>query len=170
MKPENAYKYCLLCGSNVKKDHEQGLTCVSCHFEIYNNPAPCNAVILENDAGDILLVKRRVPPKKGFWDIPGGFMKAGEDFPTSVKREIKEELGCEVADITMFKTYVNTYLYQGVKLSTLDIYATARIVSGTLEAMDDIAAFKFFPKNTVLSQKLAFPTIEQALTDYIDSK
>jgi len=41
----------------------------------------------------VLLVKRSVEPKKGFWCLPGGFMELGETPEKSALRELKEETG-----------------------------------------------------------------------------
>jgi ADP-ribose pyrophosphatase YjhB (NUDIX family) len=46
------------------------------------------------DAEDrVLLVKRSVDPKKGFWCLPGGFMELGETPEQAALRELKEETG-----------------------------------------------------------------------------
>ena len=41
----------------------------------------------------MLLVKRSVEPKKGFWCLPGGFMELGETPEKAALRELKEETG-----------------------------------------------------------------------------
>jgi ADP-ribose pyrophosphatase YjhB (NUDIX family) len=41
----------------------------------------------------VLLVKRSVAPKKGFWCLPGGFMELGETPEQAALRELKEETG-----------------------------------------------------------------------------
>lgn len=49
------------------------------------------AVVIEK--GRILLVKRKYPPKKGKWAIPGGSVKLGESLQAAAEREIMEETG-----------------------------------------------------------------------------
>jgi ADP-ribose pyrophosphatase YjhB (NUDIX family) len=61
-------------------------------------PAPgvgCGAAILRD--GRLLLVKRRKPPEAGCWSLPGGKIDFGERVEAAVRREIREEVGVEVA-------------------------------------------------------------------------
>ena len=54
------------------------------------------AVISDHD--ERLLVCKRPLGKAlaGFWEFPGGKVEADEDFITAIKREIREELACEI--------------------------------------------------------------------------
>jgi 8-oxo-dGTP diphosphatase len=49
--------------------------------------------------GDAILVTRRLdrPGQPGQWEFPGGKVEAGEDEPAALRREIAEELACDVA-------------------------------------------------------------------------
>ena len=46
--------------------------------------------------GKILLVKRKKPPSKGQWAIPGGSVKLGETLKEATEREIREETGLRI--------------------------------------------------------------------------
>ncbi len=84
------FKFCPKCGGEVEQKGKNLLVCKSCGFNFYQNPKLCNAVILENPAGEVLLVKRFMEPRKGFWDLPGGFVDLDETIekrpPESLKR------------------------------------------------------------------------------------
>ena len=57
----------------------------------------CGALII-NDLGQVLLLKRKnTRNERGFWNQPGGGVEFGETIEEAIKREIKEELGVEVA-------------------------------------------------------------------------
>jgi ADP-ribose pyrophosphatase YjhB (NUDIX family) len=47
--------------------------------------------------GRVLLIKRKFEPNKGRWSLPGGLLEIGEDPEEAAKREVREELGLEVA-------------------------------------------------------------------------
>lgn len=166
MNPRNAYKHCLRCGNELI-DQEEFMLCSTCGHKHFISPVPCNAVIIENDNGEILLVRRKVEPKKDYWDLPGGFIKPYESFAASAKREIKEELQVEIAIEEIIGIYHDVYVYQNVELPTLGICVKASILSGEINPADDINGYQFFSKETVLSQKLAFNSISKGLQDYL---
>lgn len=166
MEPQDAYKYCLICGGKLKKSTEC-LICTQCGYRIYFNPAPANAVIIENNKGDILLVRRGVEPQKGFWDLPGGFIKPHETFEDSVRREIREELGCELKNIKFISALPNTYPFQGVNIPTLDIFASAELATEELSASDDIDSFQFFSPTAIPFDEIAFESTKKAIKEYL---
>ncbi len=55
----------------------------------------CGAAIVRG--GRLLLVKRLTPPEAGSWSLPGGKVEFGERLADAVAREIREELGVEIA-------------------------------------------------------------------------
>ena len=46
---------------------------------------------------NVLVIKRRNPPRKGQWSIPGGKQKLGETWQDTAKREVREETGIEIS-------------------------------------------------------------------------
>jgi len=52
---------------------------------------------IHDEHGRVLMVKRRFEPNKGRWSLPGGLVEAGETLEQAAKREVREELGLEVA-------------------------------------------------------------------------
>lgn len=166
MDPKKVYKFCPRCGGKlvIKQD---SLDCSSCGFRFYINSIPCNAVLIENEKHEILMVKRKVEPRAGTWDLPGGFLKAGENFFDSVKREIREELHVEIEVTGIIGIYEDTYLFQEILNPTLMITTTAKIISGNLKADDDVSDYRYFPKEEVLKQELSFQGIRKSLEDYI---
>jgi 8-oxo-dGTP diphosphatase len=166
MKPINAYKYCPVCSLPFAKKAKGLLICKNNH-KLYINPIPCNAAIIENDKAEILLVKRKVDPMKGYWDWPGGFIEPGESFEESVKREIMEELNVEIKIEKILGIYKDTYLYQNIENPTLCIVVVAKIIKGKLKASDDIDGFKFFSRKEVLNQKFAFDSVKKGIKDFL---
>lgn len=168
MDPKDSYKFCPRCGGKLVKKQDF-LECVSCGFHLYINSIPCNAVIIENDKNEILLVKRKVDPRAGTWDLPGGFLKPGENFFESVKRETQEELHIEIKITGIVGIYEDTYLFQNIVNPVLVIVVKANILNGELKADDDVSDYKYFPKENVLEQNLSFSGIRRSLEDYINN-
>lgn len=126
--------------------------CRSCGFVDYQNPKACVAVlILQGDK--ILLARRGIEPAKGRWDIPGGFVEAGETVEEAVLRETLEE--------TRLRVRVREYLgslpdvYDARRLSTLNLCYWVEIVRGVPTAKSDVDALAWF-RLEKLPKKLAF--------------
>jgi ADP-ribose pyrophosphatase YjhB (NUDIX family) len=60
------------------------------------------AAIIVNEKSEILLLDHVLRPIFR-WGIPGGFIKAGEQPETAVRREIREETGLELNGVEMIR-------------------------------------------------------------------
>jgi len=56
-------------------------------------------VVLNGDA--VLLIRRGKPPRIGEWSLPGGAQELGETVRQTATREVREETGIEIADLTL---------------------------------------------------------------------
>ena len=95
--------YCESCGHVLVLAEIDGVSrpsCVSCGHVKYYDPKVVVVVVLEVD-GKILMVKRAIPPRVGFWSIPGGYVDSGEIIENAGIREISEEtmLGIEISGL-----------------------------------------------------------------------
>ena len=59
--------------------------------------------IITNSEGRVLLLHHRFRPGSG-WGIPGGFIQRGEQPDEALRRELREEVGLEIEDMSLFKT------------------------------------------------------------------
>lgn len=88
--------HCHYCGNKLVEKHMEGrrrLFCPTCDLAIYENPIPATCLVTIDDRQHLLLVKRSVDPKKGFWCLPGGFMELSETPEQGALRELHEETG-----------------------------------------------------------------------------
>jgi len=58
-------------------------------------------VILFDDAGRVLLVRRGQPPRHGEWSLPGGRQELGETIEQTARRELLEETGCAAGTLRL---------------------------------------------------------------------
>jgi ADP-ribose pyrophosphatase YjhB (NUDIX family) len=89
-------KYCPACRHPLVRKRWEGrerLFCTRCGAPFYENPIPAACVIVVDPGGRLLLVKRSIEPKRGFWCLPGGYMELGETPEETALRELREETG-----------------------------------------------------------------------------
>lgn len=87
------YRYCPVCGTGLKLRFIEGKDrkfCPSCDFVDYKNPLPV-AVAIAVKNKRFLLIKRGLPPRKGTWGSPSGFIEVGETPEEACLRELMEE-------------------------------------------------------------------------------
>ena len=75
----------------------------------YDYPRPmvtADIAVLRLEAEpEILLVKRKDPPFKDRWALPGGFMEMDETLEEAARRELEEETGFHTGEMIRFDTY-----------------------------------------------------------------
>ncbi len=92
--------YCSLCGHKTeprvpKGEDRERQVCSSCSAIHYQNPKMIVGCIVEHD-GHVLLCKRAIEPRLGYWTIPAGFMEMGESAMAGAARESYEEAKARV--------------------------------------------------------------------------
>jgi ADP-ribose pyrophosphatase YjhB (NUDIX family) len=87
--------YCSSCGGTVslrvpKDDNRERHICDDCGVVHYRNPLVVVGCVAERN-GKILLCKRAIEPRYGYWTVPAGFMELGETVAGGAARETLEE-------------------------------------------------------------------------------
>ncbi|MCF8025868.1 MAG: NUDIX hydrolase [Desulfobacteraceae bacterium] len=137
-------KFCPYCGQRVTQKIIEGRNrrfCSSCNLPLYENPIPATCVVLLDDKNRVLLVKRNIEPKTGYWCLPGGFMETRETPEQGALRELKEETGlCGKIDMLLGVMTGSGRIYNTI----LMIGFLVRNFSGTPMAGDDAEEFGWF--------------------------
>ena len=86
---------CSACGAGLVRrvpdgDHLPRLVCARCGEIHYQNPKLIAGCVPEY-RGSILLCRRAIEPRRGYWTIPAGFMEIGETLQQAAARECHEE-------------------------------------------------------------------------------
>ncbi|MBW1840983.1 MAG: NUDIX domain-containing protein [Deltaproteobacteria bacterium] len=136
--------YCHFCGTRLTEKSVEGylrLFCNRCNAPLYENPVPATCLVVVDDRRKMLLVKRRVEPKKGFWCLPGGYMELGEAPEASTLRELEEETGLSgQIEMLMGLTADPSAEYDTILMAGYLV----KQYSGTLKAGDDASDVAFF--------------------------
>lgn len=162
-----SYSFCPQCKGDLENASERDLlTCKECGFHFYDSPKPCNALVATKD-DKILFIKRKIEPKKGYLDLPGGFVESGESLEESMVREAREELNVEVKDVRYLMSTFDTYEYQGAHYSTICSFFEGEIPEGAeVQASDDAEEPEFIHINDIPMDKLAFEGIKKVIELY----
>lgn len=159
------YNFCPRCGGRLglrvlKEGEPERLVCGSCGFVFYQGPKLVAASIFELDGG-IVLIQRDIEPGYGKWTFPGGFVERGEVAEAAARREALEESGLEIE----VGEVVGLYSYEG-QMPAIAVFA-GRVTGGAPQALDETMAVEVFPREGLPWGKLAFPSTEEALKDYL---
>ncbi len=123
-------KHCRACGSAVAyrvpaDDNRERAMCPACGEIHYENPL--NVVGTVPVWGDqVLLCRRNIEPRHGFWTLPAGFMELGESAADGALRETVEEAGARV-EMQALYTVLNV-----VRVGQVHMYFRARMLDTTL--------------------------------------
>ena len=93
-------KFCSLCAAPVslripQGDNRERHVCDVCGQIHYQNPKVVVGCVPAKD-GKVLLCKRAIEPRHGYWTVPAGFMELGETIAEGAARETREEACAEV--------------------------------------------------------------------------
>lgn len=153
--------YCPKCGAQLNYRQQQDrlrLTCQACGYIFYENPVVGVAVMIINDAGQILLGRRRGGSYDGLWCIPCGYVEYDEDVYDAAKREFQEETNLDVEITRVFTVLSN---FHDPERHTVGIWFLARVKGGEPVAGDDLSEVGFFDLQNL--PPLAFPTDRMVL-------
>jgi ADP-ribose pyrophosphatase YjhB (NUDIX family) len=137
------------------EDRER-LTCADCGFVAYENPKIVTGSVVEVD-GRILLCRRAIEPRRGFWTIPAGYMELGETVEEGARREAREE-AC--ADIALDGVLA---LYSIARIGQVQVMFRARLASPGFAAGPESLEVRLFAWDEIPWQDLAFPSVHWVL-------
>jgi ADP-ribose pyrophosphatase YjhB (NUDIX family) len=105
--PLDTYKFCPNCRAELELktiDNDLVRACSACGFIYWNNPKPVTSILLHKH-NQVLMLQRAKEPLKGYWVLPGGFIKYEETVEEAVKRETKEETNLDVSVDSLIGVY-----------------------------------------------------------------
>ncbi len=109
--------------------------------------------------GQLLITQRHAKSHLGgLWEFPGGKLEAGETFEQCLVREIREELGVEIAVGELFEEVVHAYPEKSVRLK----FFISRLVSGEPQPLD-CAAVKWVKQTELVD--FEFPAADLRLLE-----
>jgi ADP-ribose pyrophosphatase YjhB (NUDIX family) len=104
----DGWRLCPRCGGELERRDDGHAECPACGSRYWANSAPAVEGLLERD-GKVLLARRAIEPRRGLWDVPGGFLEEGEEPLAGLRREFREETGIEVEPVAWLGTHLEPY-------------------------------------------------------------
>ncbi len=136
-------------------DNRERQVCGDCGWIHYVNPKIVVGAVCERD-GRLLLCRRAIEPRSGYWTIPAGYMEEGESAEAGAMREALEEAGCEIALDGLLA------VYSIPRISQVQIIWRARVLTEPV-AGPESEKVAFFAWNEIPWAELAFPSVTWAL-------
>ena len=137
-------------------DDRQRSVCGHCGFVDYRNPKiVVGSVATLNE--EILLCRRAIEPRKGFWTLPAGYLELGESVEDGARREAWEEARARLALERVLAVY-------SVELiSQVQIMFRARLEDPAIAPGPESLEVGMFAWDRVPWGEIAFPTVGWAL-------
>jgi len=158
-------KFCSNCGERVSQKTPAGDTlarwvCDACEIVHYQNPKIVVGCIPERD-GKILLCRRAIEPRHGFWTVPAGFMELGETLAGGAARETLEEACAEVKIGHLFASV------DVVEAGQVHLFFSAELL-GSFAVGDESLEVAMFAKEDIPWDEIAFRSGTFALQKYLE--
>ena len=167
--PLEVFKYCPKCGSeNFEIHNELSRHCYDCGFTYYQNPRASTAAFILNSRGELLVVRRAKEPAIGTLDLPGGFVDNEETAEQGIVREIREETGLDIKEVSYLFSFPNIYRYSGMDIHTLDMFFVCHADDDAIvNAADDVAECMWIPLRKVYVERFGLRSIRQAVHTFL---
>ncbi len=161
------FKHCPRCGHALPpRTAPNNITCSACGFLQFFNPTLAAAVFVVDAKDRVLLIRRAKDPGKGRLAPPGGFVDFDETVETALRREIREEVGLELAEVRFLCSAVNEYVYRDVTYPVVDLFFTAFVdAAPEARALEDVEDVLWMPRDQVRVDDLAFASMQKAFLE-----
>lgn len=137
-------------------DDRERLTCTDCGFVAYENPKVVVGSIVETGDG-ILLCRRAIHPRRGYWTIPAGYMEMGETVEEGAQREAWEEARARIALDGVLA------VYSIARIGQVQVIFRARLAEPGFAAGPESVEVASVPWSDIPWDDLAFPSVRWAL-------
>jgi len=145
-------------------DDRTRLVCPDCGFVNYQNPKIVVGSVVSH-AGKILLCRRDINPRRGFWTLPAGYLENHEDVADGARREASEEALASITIDALLGVYTIT------RISQVQMIYRARLDNPeSIGAGDETQEIGLFDWSEIPWDEIAFPSVHWALTHWRDSE
>ena len=161
-------KYCSDCGQPVELrvpagDNLPRYVCPACQAIHYQNPKLVVGCVADHD-GQLLLCRRAIEPRRGYWTVPAGFMELGETLQAAAAREAQEEAlaAVEIDDLLAVVNVVHAH--------QVHVMFRARLPASNFGVgLESLETMLVLPAQ-IPWREIAFPSVDFALRRYLEDR
>ena len=162
-------KHCRACGTAVELrvpddgDTRERAVCPACGTIHYVNPLLVVGTVPY--LGDqVLLCKRNIEPRYGFWTLPAGFMELGETTAQGAARETDEEAGAHIEMGPLFS------MMNVMRVGQVHLYYLARLTDTVFNPGPESIEARLFREDEIPWDEIAFRTVRETLKRYFEDR
>lgn len=161
--------FCSACGHRVELtvpagDNRPRHCCPSCGAIHYENPKMVLGTVPVWEDGRVLLCRRAIEPRYGYWTLPAGFMENGETTGEGATRETMEEAGARIELQPLFSMLDVPHVQQ------VHLFYRARLLDLDFAPGPESLEVRLFEEHEVPWQDLAFRTVAQTLRWFFEDR
>ena len=161
-------KYCNICGQAVETtiptgDNRERQVCAGCGTVHYVNPKMVVGAVVEWGE-EILLCRRAIEPRRGFWTVPAGFLELGETLEQGAAREALEEAEAEIL-IEDLLSVINV-----TRVGQVHVMFRARLPRRNFGVGEESLEVELFKYSAIPWDELAFPSVRFTLERYYQDR
>lgn len=140
-------------------DNRERMVCGDCGWVHYVNPKIVVGAVCRLD-DRILLCRRAIEPRHGFWTIPAGFMEERESSEQGAAREAMEEAHADIRIGSLLA------VYNIPRISQVQLIYCAEMNVPEVKPGPESLEVRYFAWDEIPWDELAFPSITWALQQY----
>ena len=161
-------KHCRACGTAVAylippDDNRERAVCPACGLVHYENPLNVVGTVPMWGA-QVLLCKRAIEPRHGFWTLPAGFLELGETSAEGALRETIEEAGAQIELGPLFS------VLDVARVGQVHLFYLATMTSNALDPGSETLEAQLFREDEVPWDQIAFRTVRETLRYFFDDR
>jgi ADP-ribose pyrophosphatase YjhB (NUDIX family) len=140
-------------------DNRERLICADCGHIDYQNPKVIVGTVVTS-GDEILMCRRAIEPRRGFWTLPAGYLELGETLQEGAAREAMEEAGADIAIDAILGVFSVT------RIGQVQVIFSGRFADPArphFAAGPESLEVALFPWDRIPWDEIAFPTVHWAL-------
>ena len=138
--------------------------CPACHTVHYLNPKLVVGCIPEDSSGKILICRRAIEPRLGYWTFPAGFMENNETLQQAAARESYEEA---LADVEIGSLLAIVHILHAQQVH---VFFRAKMRSPQFGVGTESLESKLVEERDIPWDEIAFPSTEFALRRFFEDR